>query len=109
MRGDSMHRSEKHQIYTAGLILSACVLFAVAGWITYQVGTVYETMPTPADLIIQNFFFSLRGPVQNVIVCALTHLSDTMTIVLFCLILLLLPTACRSHWPVLEVWQSISR
>ena len=75
-----MHRSEKHQIYTAGLILSACVLFAVAGWITYQVGTVYETMPTPADLIIQNFFFSLRGPVQNVIVCALTHLSDTMTI-----------------------------
>ena len=50
-----MHRSEKHQIYTAGLILSACVLFAVAGWITYQVGTVYETMPTPADLIIQTF------------------------------------------------------
>ena len=95
-----MHRSEKHQIYTAGLILSACVLFAVAGWITYQVGTVYETMPTPADLIIQNFFFSLRGPVQNVIVCALTHLSDTMTIVLFCLILLLLPNRKTYGLPV---------
>lgn len=95
-----MHRSEKHQIYTAGLILSACVLFAVAGWITYQVGTVYETMPTPADLTIQNFFFSLRGPVQNVIVCALTHLSDTMTIVLFCLILLLLPNRKTYGLPV---------
>lgn len=74
------------------MLIAAGVLFLAAGIITWQVGTVYETLPTPLDLAIQKFFFSLRGPVQDVIVSSLTHLSDTVTIIAFCLILLLLPS-----------------
>lgn len=95
-----MDNLNKRKIKTGSMLLSACILFALAGWITYQVDTVYETMPTPLDLIVQNFFFSLRGPVQNGIVSALTHLSDTVTIVAFCLLLLLLPNRKTYGLPV---------
>ena len=95
-----MDNLNERKIKTGSMLLAACILFALAGWITYQVGTVYETMPTPLDLIVQNFFFSLRGPVQNTIVSALTHLSDTVTIVAFCLLLLLLPNRKTYGLPV---------
>lgn len=90
----------KRKIKMGLILLAACILFALAGWITYQVGTVYETMPTPLDLIVQNFFFSLRGPVQNMIVSALTHLSDMVFIVAVCLVLLLLPNRKTYGLPV---------
>ena len=73
------------------MLAAAAVLALLAGFITYQVGVVYDTEALPVDLSIQKAFFSLRGPVLNPIVIAITHLSDTVTIVAFCAVLLVLP------------------
>ena len=73
------------------MIAAAAVLAILAGFITYQVGVVYDTEALPVDLSIQKAFFSLRGSVLNPIVIAITHLSDTVTIVAFCAVLLVLP------------------
>ena len=70
---------------------AAAVLAVIAAFITYEVGVVYETAPLPFDLVVQKAFFSLRGPVLNPIGIAVTHLSDTVTIVTFCVVLLILP------------------
>ena len=73
------------------MIAAAVILLAAAGYITYEVAAVYETLPLPLDKAVQNFFFSLRGPVQDVIISSITHLSDTVTIIAFCIVLLILP------------------
>ena len=80
--------SEKGKRY---MLAAAAVLAILAGFITYQVGVVYGTEALPVDLSIQKAFFSMRGPVLNSIVIAITHLSDTVTIVAFCAVLLVLP------------------
>ena len=76
------------------------ILLATAGFISYEVAVVYNTQPLPFDKAVQNFFFSLRGPVQNVIVSTLTHMSDTVTIIGLCLVLLLLPNRKTYGLPV---------
>lgn len=70
---------------------AAAVLAVIAAFITYEVGVVHETAPLPFDLVVQKAFFSLRGSVLNPIAIAVTHLSDTVTIVTFCAVLLILP------------------
>ena len=55
------------------MIAAAVILLAAAGYITYEVAAVYETLPLPLDKAVQNFFFSLRGPVQDVIISSITH------------------------------------
>ncbi|MGN1333981.1 MAG: phosphatase PAP2 family protein [Anaerovoracaceae bacterium] len=69
----------------------AAVLVIMAAFITYQVGAVYGTGPLPLDLAIQKAFFSIRGQFLNAVVVVITHLSDTVTIVAFCAVLLVLP------------------
>lgn len=78
----------------------AAVLAVLAAYITYQVGVVYQTNPLPLDLAVQKAFFSLRGPLLNPLVIAVTHLSDTVTIVAFCAILLILPNRRKYGLPV---------
>ena len=78
----------------------AAVLAVLAAYITYQVGVVYQTDPLPLDLAVQKAFFSLRGPLLNPLVIAVTHLSDTVTIVAFCAILLILPNRKKYRLPV---------
>ncbi len=78
----------------------AAVLAVLAAYITYQVGVVYQTDPLPLDLAVQKAFFSLRGPLLNPLVIAVTHLSDTVTIVAFCAILLILPNRKKYGLPV---------
>ena len=78
----------------------AAVLAVLAEYITYQVGVVYQTDPLPLDLAVQKAFFSLRGPLLNPLVIAVTHLSDTVTIVAFCAILLILPNRKKYGLPV---------
>ena len=73
------------------MLAAAVVLAVLAAFITYEVGVVYDTAPLPLDLSVQEAFFSLRGPVLNPIGIAVTHLSDTVTIVTFCVVLLILP------------------
>lgn len=82
------------------MIAAAVILFAAAGYITYEVAAVYETLPLPLDKAVQNFFFSLRGPVQDVIISSITHLSDTVTIIAFCIVLLILPNRKTYGLPV---------
>lgn len=82
------------------MIAAAVVLLAAAGYITYEVAVVYETLPLPFDKAVQNFFFSLRGPVQDVIISSITHLSDTVTIIAFCIVLLILPNRKTYGLPV---------
>ena len=78
----------------------AAVLAVLAAYITYQVGVVYQTNPLPLDLAVQKAFFSLRGPLLNPLVIAVTHLSDTVTILAFCAILLILPNRKKYGLPV---------
>lgn len=78
----------------------AAVLAVLAAYITYQVGVVNQTDPLPLDLAVQKAFFSLRGPILNPLVIAVTHLSDTVTIVAFCAILLILPNRRKYGLPV---------
>lgn len=78
----------------------AAVLAVLAAYITYQVGVVNQTDPLPLDLAVQKAFFSLRGPLLNPLVIAVTHLSDTVTIVAFCAILLILPNRKKYGLPV---------
>lgn len=82
------------------MIATAVILLAAAGYITYEVAAVYETLPLPLDKAVQNFFFSLRGPVQDVIISSITHLSDTVTIIAFCIVLLILPNRKTYGLPV---------
>ena len=85
---------EKRMISKKGcrIMLTVAALLAVmAAFITYQVGVVYGTEPLPLDLAVQKAFFSLRSQMLNPIVILITHLSDTVTIIAFCAILLVLP------------------
>lgn len=91
-----MEKNNKKTIAIAAIL----ILFAIAGFISYEVAVVYNTQPLPFDKAVQDFFFSLRGPVQNVIMSMLTHLSDTVTIVAFCLVLLILPNRKTYGLPV---------
>ena len=81
-------------------IAAAVLLFAAAGFITYEVAVVYNTQPLPIDKAVQSFFFGLRGPVQNAVLSTITHLSDTVTIIGFCIVLLILPNRKTYGLPV---------
>lgn len=86
---------------TRGYMLAAAAVLAIlAAFITYRVGVVYETRPLPLDLAVQEAFFSLRCRVLNPIVIAITHLSDTVTIVAFCAVLLVLPNRKKYGVPL---------
>ena len=85
---------EKRMISKKGcriMMAAAAVLAVTAAFITYQVGAVYDTEPLPLDLAVQKAFFSLRSQILNPIVILITHLSDTVTIIAFCAILLVMP------------------
>ena len=85
---------EKRMISKKGcriMLVAAALLAVVAAFITYQVGAVYDTEPLPLDLAVQKAFFSLRSQILNPIVILITHLSDTVTIIAFCAILLVMP------------------
>ena len=82
------------------IVAAAIILLAAAGFITYEVAAVYDTQPLPLDKAVQDFFFSLRGPLQDAVISTITHLSDTVTIIAFCIVLLLLPNRNTYGLPV---------
>ena len=82
------------------IVAAAIILLAAAGFITYEVAAVYDTQPLPLDKAVQDFFFSLRGPLQDAVISTITHLSDTVTIIAFCIVLLLLPNRKTYGLPV---------
>ena len=94
---------EKRMISKKGcriMMAAAAVLAVIAAFITYQVGAVYGTEPLPLDLAVQKAFFSLRSQILNPIIILITHLSDTVTIIAFCAILLALPNRKQYGVPV---------
>lgn len=84
----------------AWLVAAAVVLLFIAGYITYEVVCVNDSQPLAIDIAIQNFFFSLRGDVQNIPICAMTHLTDTLSVVGYCIILLILPSRKKYGIPL---------
>ena len=76
------------------MLAAALLMFAAAAYISWQVGSVYDCGVTPLDRCVQDWFFSLRSQWLNTLIIPLTHTSDTITIVVLCIILVLSP-ACR--------------
>lgn len=84
------------------IIMLACafVLAASAGIITIWLNTKYAMGPSPFDFAVQEAFFALRSDFLNSIVVAVTHCGDTITIIVLCLLLLLLPNRLQYGLPV---------
>lgn len=82
-----------------GIIL-AVTFFCFAGIITYILNAKYSMEATPLDLAVQQFFISIRTDALNVLISALTHCSDTTTIVALCAVLVILPTRKNYGFPV---------
>lgn len=83
----------------SGVIL-AVTFFCFAGIITYILNAKYNMEATPLDLVVQQFFISIRSDALNVLISALTHCSDTTTIVVLCAVLVILPTRKNYGFPV---------
>ena len=81
-------------------IALALALFICSAAIAFILKSRYDMGPSPFDLSVQQWFFSLRGDGLNAIVSALTHCSDTVTIIALCIILLLLPNRLKFGVPV---------
>lgn len=81
-------------------IIIAVACFICAGIITYILNACYGMGATPFDLAIQKFFISIRTDFFNVVISALTHCSDTITIILLCIILIILPNRKKYGIPV---------
>ncbi len=68
------------------------VCFALlAAFITYQVGVVHGTEPLGIDLTLQQAFINMRVNILTPFMKAVTHSTDTITIVILCAALVLLP------------------
>lgn len=80
------------------MLAAAILLFAAAAYISCQVGSVYECGVTPLDRCVQDWFFSLRSTWLNALVIPLTHTSDTITIVVLCIILVVSPFPGRKKY-----------
>lgn len=61
--------------------------------------SVHGGSPLTFDSVIQQAFFSVRSDWLDPLVIALTHLGDTKSIVIICLILLVLPKT-RTHYGI---------
>lgn len=72
-------------------LAAALLLFAAAAVLSWQVGIIYDCEATPFDLTVQSWFLSARADWLSALVIPLTHTSDTITIVILCVLLLLLP------------------
>ena len=82
-----MKKENKKTIY---LVLAVCFAL-LAAFITYQVGFVYETEPLGIDLAMQQAFINMRTDLITPFMKVVTHSTDTITIVILCVALLLLP------------------
>ena len=92
-----MNKLMKKPIY-AGYVALLC--FGFAGILTYLLVSAYNMGPTPLDLAVLEFMVSIRNDFLNVVVAAITHCGDTVTIVALCAILVILPTRKKYGFPL---------
>ena len=94
------YRKRKKICEISGQMFLLCLLLFFAAGLTFTVCVVYHAEPLPADIAIQDFFFDLRNSSLNILVKAITHLSDPAAIIILCAVLLLLPSRKSVALPV---------
>ena len=96
-----MSNKKKQQI--SRTVLSVMVLFLVISsfTITYILKTNYDMRPSPFDLSVQQWFFSLRNDTLNILVSALTHCGDTVTVIILCAVLIIVQILENTEFPFL--------
>ena len=92
-----MNKITKSPLYVA---LIALLSFGVAGILTFLLVSAYGMGPTPIDLAVLEFMVSIRNDFLNLVVAAITHCGDTVTIVALCAILVILPTRKKYGFPL---------
>lgn len=95
-----MEKRNKKTIYP---VLAACFAL-LAALITYEVGFVHHTSPLQIDLSLQQFFISMRTDLLTPLMKVVTHSTDTITIVILCAVLVLIPaTRLKTGLPLATV------
>ena len=92
-----MNKITKNPLHVA---LIALLSFGFAGMLTYLLVSAYGMGPTPIDLSVLEFMVSIRNDFLNLVVAAITHCGDTVTIVALCAILVILPTRKKYGFPL---------
>ena len=92
-----MNKITKNPLYVA---LIALMFFGFAGILTFLLVSAYGMGPTPIDLAVLEFMVSIRNDFLNLVVAAITHCGDTVTIVALCAILVILPTRKKYGFPL---------
>ena len=92
-----MNKLTKNPMYAG---LAAVLCFGLAGALTYLLVSAYDMGPTPLDLAVLEFMVSIRSEFLNIVVAAITHCGDTITIVSLCAILVILPTRKKYGIPL---------
>ena len=80
----------KNNTKTIYLVLAVCFAL-LAAFITYQVGFVHDTAPLGIDLTMQQVFINMRTDLLTPFMKVVTHSTDTITIVILCAALVLIP------------------
>ena len=80
----------KNNTKTIYLVLAVCFAL-LAAFITYQVGFVHDTAPLGIDLTMQQVFINMRTDLLTPFMKIVTHSTDTITIVILCAALVLIP------------------
>lgn len=92
-----MKKITQNPLYV-GLI--ALMSFGLAAMLSYILVSAYNMGPTPIDLAVLEFMVSIRNDFLNLVVAAITHCGDTITIVSLCAILVILPTRKKYGFPL---------
>lgn len=92
-----MNKITKNPLHVA---LIALLSFGFAGILTFMLVSAYDMGPTPIDLAVLEFMVSIRNDFLNLVVAAITHCGDTVTIVALCAILVILPTRKKYGFPL---------
>ena len=89
--------AKKKTRLAAGIV---AFLFVCCVLLCYQVGVRYDLEPLPLDKAVQDWFFALRTGWLNTGIIFITHISDPVTIVALCAVLLILPSRRTYGIPV---------
>lgn len=87
---------KKQNTKTIHLVLAVCFAL-LAAFITYEVGFVHDTEPLKIDLTMQQAFINMRTDLLTPFMKVVTHSTDTITIVILCLALLLIPVTRKKE------------
>lgn len=88
--------NKKSNFIMIGVAVAAIICAGIISYNVYANGS----QPLPIDIAVRDWFISLRNDFLNIIISALTHLSDPITIISLCIFLLILPNRKTYGLPV---------